>query len=71
MKLAVVPQQRAQVFSEEERREREARMKAEREERLEASSTRKREMQEVEMRRKQNEKPSDLEQVPDSLFITN
>ena len=38
-------------------------MKAEKEERLGASNTRKKDMNELEMRRKQNEKPSDLEQV--------
>ena len=59
------------MLSAEVRREREARIKSEREERLKASSTRKREMQELEMRRKQNEKPSDFEQVPHRLFITS
>lgn len=56
------------MLTDRERKEREVKMKAEREERLEASSTRKRQMQELEMRRKQNEKPSDLEQVCDIVM---
>ena len=51
------------MMTEAQRKEREGRAKVEREKRLEASTTRKREMQELEMRRRQNEKPSDLEQV--------
>lgn len=47
----------------QQRREREDQVKAEKTERLEASNTRKKEMQELEMRRRLSEKPSDLEQV--------
>ena len=57
------PQQRAQVLSEQQRREREVRVKTEKTKRLEASNRRKKEMQELEQNRRQNEKPSDLEQV--------
>ena len=42
-------------------------MKAEKEKKMEASSTRKREMQKLEIQRKRNEKPSDLEQVGSSI----
>ena len=56
-------QQRAQVLTEAQRREREERVKAEKEERMEASNTRKKDMNELEMKRKLNEKPSDLEMV--------
>lgn len=56
-------QKRAQVLTEEQKKEKEALLKKEKAERLEASNTRKREMQDLEQRRRQNEKPSDLEQV--------
>ena len=42
-------------------------MKAEKEKKMEASNTRKREMQKLEIQRKRNEKPSDLEQVGSSI----
>lgn len=51
------------MLSSEERRAKEDGVKAEKTVRLEASNTRKREMQELEVRRKKSEKPSDLEQV--------
>ena len=41
-------------------------MKAEKNNKLEASNTRKQEMQKLEIQRKRNEKPSDLEQVGSS-----
>ena len=42
-------------------------MKAEKEKKMEGSNTRKREMQKLEIQRKRNEKPSDLEQVGSSI----
>ena len=42
-------------------------MKVEKEKKMEASNTRKREMQKLEIQRKRNEKPSDLEQVGSSI----
>ena len=58
-----VLQQRAQVLTVQKRSERQDQMKAEKTERLEASNARKKEMQELEMKRRLSEKPSDLEQV--------
>ena len=43
--------------------------KSEKNARLEASNTRKREMQELEIERKKNEKPSDLEQVQGEIYL--
>ena len=42
-------------------------MKVEKNNKLEASNTRKQEMQKLEIQRKRNEKPSDLEQVGSSI----
>ena len=56
------------MLSEQQRKEREAQVKREKAERLEASNTRKKEMQDLEMTRRQNEKPSDLEQVCVCVF---
>ena len=55
--------QGAKVLTDADRRDLEKRVKAEKHARMEASNTRKSEMQELEIQRKKNEKPSDLEQV--------
>ena len=60
---SLTPQRSAKVLTVEERREMEETIKAEKNTRLEAANTRKVEMQELEILRKKNEKPSDLEQV--------
>ena len=51
------------MLTDADRREMEEEMKTKKNSRLEASNTRKSEMQELEIQRKKNEKPSDLEQV--------
>ena len=55
--------QGAKVLTDLERRELEEMARAGRNARLEASNSRKTEMQALEIQRKKNEKPSDLEQV--------
>ena len=55
--------QGAKVLTHTEKRELEETARAGRNARLEASNVRKTEMQALEIRRKKNEKPSDLEQV--------
>ena len=56
------------MLTDADRRELEGTMKATKNSRMEASNARKTEMQELEIRRKKNEKPSDLEQVS-NLYI--
>lgn len=56
-------QKRAQMLTVEQQKEKEALLKKEKAERLEASNVRKKEMQDLELKRRLNEKPSDLEQV--------
>ena len=55
--------QGAKVLTDSDKRELEVTARAGRNARLEASNSRKMEMQALEMQRKKNEKPSDLEQV--------
>ena len=55
----------AKVMTLEEKKEIEEAKKQEKNYRMEASMTRKKEMQELELSRKRNEKPSDLEEVYD------
>ena len=55
--------QGAKVLTDADRREMEEEIKAKKNYRLEASNARKNEMQQLEVQRKKNEKPSDLEQV--------
>ena len=55
--------QGAKVLTDTDRRELEETSRANRNTRLEASNARKTEMQSLEIQRKKNEKPSDLEQV--------
>ncbi len=54
---------RAQTLSIEEKKGMEQHEKTHSNDRMEASNARKREMQELEFRRRRTEKPSDLEQV--------
>lgn len=51
------------MLTDADRRKMEEEVKAKKNFRLEASNTRKSEMQQLEIQRKKNEKPSDLEQV--------
>ena len=57
------PQRNARVLSLEERKALEEEQKHQRQQRMEESNTRKKAMNELELTRKQHEKPSDLEQV--------
>ncbi len=62
----------AKVMTAEEKKELEEAKKQEKNKRMDASMARKKEMQEFELSRKRNEKPSDLEQVSiDKLDILN
>ena len=56
-------QRNARVLSLEERKALEEQQKHQRQQRMEESNTRKKAMNELELTRKQHEKPSDLEQV--------
>lgn len=56
----------AKFLTPQERKQLEEERKAEQNARMEASNDRKKMMQELELIRKKNEKPSDLEQVNDS-----
>lgn len=61
--------QGAKVFTDADKRELKETTKAAKNSKLDASNARKSEMQELEIQRKKNEKPSDLEQVCSPVVV--